>query len=286
MGTPPKPLYSGMVRDIYTLDDPELWLIVNSDRISIFNIVMRQTVPGRGRILTALTDFWLNESLIATIAPNHLVPVDSPEELPEWTQNIHERVIVVRIAAMQPVEWIVRSHLAGPAWREYHDHGTIHGNPMPTGMVECSELPEPTIVPSTKVTRGTRNTNITFDDAVQLLGGAGAEEARRMCLEAYQIAAVHSRQRGVILLDTKFELGYIDGNLAFCGEVLTPNSSRFVLAEDFQPGHPPKTNDKEHLQQWAHCIGWTGNGRPPHIDGYLIRDLVHIYRTMYERLTR
>lgn len=285
MAEAPTPLHSGKVRDIYGIPgQPKRLLVITSDRISIFDVIMKEKIPGRGKVLTAMTNFWLRDSGMEELRPNHLEPF-SVAELPAWAHALHDRAMVVRAADMQPVEWIVRSHLAGSAWREYRDHGTMHGTRLPADMLECDELPEPVVTPSTKGELGTHDQNITFQEAANLVGAGEAAKARDMCLAAYRRVGTYAHERGVVLLDTKFELGYVDGVLTFCDEVFTPDSSRFILAEDHRPGHPPAARDKEYLRQWGRSINWTGQEPPPALPGYVIRQAVQHYSVICRQLT-
>lgn len=285
MSRVPTPIYRGKVRDTYSLPGwPGHQLIVTTDRLSIFDKVFKEPIPGKGIILAKMTEFWLRNSPIATIAPNHFIP-DGSIPLPEWARQWAQRSAIVRIANMQPVEWIVRGYLVGSAWREYQAKGTVHGIRMPKGLVECQQLPEPLLTPSTKAKQGDRDINISFIDATAIVGKKAAERAREMCLSAYNAAVSYARLRCVYVLDTKFELGELeDGELAFCDEMLTPDSSRFVLEENFALGKPPLSNDKEHVRQWARSIGWIGQGEPPHLPGYVARETIRRYRAIYERL--
>jgi phosphoribosylaminoimidazole-succinocarboxamide synthase len=276
-------LYSGKVRDIYDAGDGRL-LFVASDRVSAFDVVMAEPVPDKGRVLTAMTVFWLEE--LADIAPSHLVSVD-PAELPEGAAGIADaagRTMVVRRADMLQIECIVRGYLSGSAWREYRTAGTVHGSPAPAGLHESDRLPEPIFTPSTKANTG-HDENITFDDACRIVGADVAKQAREISLAAYTRASELAARRGIILADTKFELGWIDGELALCDEVLTPDSSRFWAESDWRPGATPPSFDKQPLRDWLDASGWDKSPPPPPLPAEVVGSMRARYMEAYERIT-
>jgi len=284
--TPPRHLSSGKVRDIYELDGQTL-LFVTSDRMSAFDVVMTEPVPDKGRVLTAITAFWLE--LLGDAAPNHLIGLDPPAGL-DLTglgapDDLRGRTMVVRRAEMLPVECIVRGYLSGSAWAEYARSGTVHGSPMPAGLRQSELLPEPLFTPSTKATTGDHDENISFDRTVQLLGPETAYEARELCLNLYERGADWARQRGIILADTKFELGYIDGRLCLCDEVLTPDSSRLWPAEQWAPGAVPPSFDKQPLRDWLEASGWDKRPPPPDLPAEVVAASRRRYVAAYEILT-
>jgi phosphoribosylaminoimidazole-succinocarboxamide synthase len=281
-----KHLYSGKVRDIYELDEGML-LFVTSDRISAFDVVMAEPIPDKGRVLTALTAFWSGE--LAALAPTHLVGVGVPGGAdlegagvdPAYAEG---RAVVVRRASMLPVECIVRGYLSGSAWAEYKRSGTMHGQPLPAGMRQCDKLPEPVFTPSTKATSG-HDENISYEEAAELLGDKVAAAAREICLEAYTFGAERAAQRGIIIADTKFELGFIDGELAICDEILTPDSSRFWPADAWEPGAAPPSFDKQPLRDWLEETGWDKAPPPPHLPPEIVSETRERYIEAYERLS-
>ncbi|MGQ0519756.1 MAG: phosphoribosylaminoimidazolesuccinocarboxamide synthase [Actinomycetota bacterium] len=276
-------LYSGKVRDIYDAGDGRL-LFVASDRVSAFDVVMAEPVPDKGRVLTAMTVFWLEE--LADLAPSHLVSVD-PAELPEGAAGIADaagRTMVVRRADMLQIECIVRGYLSGSAWKEYRAAGTVHGSPAPAGLQESDRLPEPIFTPSTKATTG-HDENITFDDACRIVGADVAKQAREISLAAYTRASELAARRGIILADTKFELGWIDGELALCDEVLTPDSSRFWAESDWRPGATPPSFDKQPLRDWLDASGWDKSPPPPPLPVEVVSSMRARYVEAYERIT-
>ena len=277
------PVYSGKVRDVYDAGDG-LLLMVASDRISAFDVVMAEPVPHKGRVLTAMTDFWLDE--LADIAPSHLVAVD-PARFPETVSGLPDvagRAMLVRRADMLPIECIVRGHLSGSAWKEYRAAGTVHGTRMPAGLRESDRLPEPVFTPSTKAEEG-HDENIGFDDAVKLVGRELAEAARDISLAAYSRAAARASARGLIIADTKFELGIIDGRLSICDEVLTPDSSRFWPADEWQPGATPPSFDKQPVRDWLEATGWDKAPPPPALPDEVVAATSARYVAAYEMIS-
>jgi phosphoribosylaminoimidazole-succinocarboxamide synthase len=275
---------SGKVRDIYDLDKDHL-LFVTSDRMSAFDVVMAEPIPDKGRVLTAITAFWLDE--LSDVAPNHLTSVDLPLGVAVSDADARElegRVMVVRRAEMLPVECIVRGYLSGSAWAEYKKSQTMHGEPLPAGLRQSEKLPEPVFTPSTKAATG-HDENISFDAAVDLVGKEMAEEARRISLDAYQKGAELAAGRGIIIADTKFELGLIDGRVAICDEVLTPDSSRFWPADQWQPGTVPPSFDKQPLRDWLEGTGWSKTPPPPALPPEVVEATRARYVAAYERLT-
>jgi phosphoribosylaminoimidazole-succinocarboxamide synthase len=274
---------SGKVRDIYELDDKHL-LFVTSDRISAFDVVMAEPIPDKGRVLTAVTAFWLEE--LSGLAPSHLVGLEAPEGVapPGEERGLLGRVMVVRRAEMLPIECIVRGYLSGSAWAEYGKSQTMHGRPLPAGLRKSERLPEPVFTPSTKALEG-HDENISFEAAVDLAGLELATEARRICLAAYQKAADLAAGRGIIIADTKFELGVIDGELCMCDEVLTPDSSRFWPADSWEPGATPPSFDKQPLRDWLEATGWDKSPPPPALPNDVVDATRTRYVDAYERLT-
>jgi len=271
-----QPTYRGKVRDVYDQGDGTL-VFVASDRISAFDVVMAEPVPDKGRVLTAMTVFWLTD-VLADLCPNHLVSVvDSGEHA--------GRGMVVRKAEMLPIECIVRGRLSGSAWKEYERSGTMHGQPLPAGLRQSDLLPEPVFTPSTKAELGAHDENISFERAVELVGVEVAEEARRISLEAYGRGADHAAARGIVIADTKFELGFIDGRLAMCDEVLTPDSSRFWPAEGWGPGDVPPSLDKQPVRDFLEATGWDKKPPPPSLPAEVVAATSARYREAYERIS-
>ncbi len=277
-------LNTGKVRGIYDAG-PDTLLLVTSDRISAFDVVMHETIPDKGRVLTAMSAFWFD--LLADVAPNHLISTDIAD-FPEGARDpeLAGRTMLTRKAEMLPIECVVRGYITGSAWKEYVVEGTMHGEPMPTGLQESDELPEPTFTPATKAEVGEHDINIDFATAVDMVGEDVAEQARRISIEAYQQGADWARERGIIIADTKFELGWIDGELAICDEVLTPDSSRFWPAAEWKPGTTPPSFDKQPLRDWLAAVeGWDKAPPPPTLPDEVIEATAARYREGYERIT-
>lgn len=280
--TMPAPIHSGKVRDTYAAGDN--LLMVASDRLSIFDVVLGETVPGKGAVLTAMTEFWLTKSPVKDIAPSHLVSTD-PADFPDWAKDLAGRAMLVRKADMVPLECIVRGYLVGSGWREYKEHGTLHGAKLPEGLQEGAELPEPLFTPSTKAELGAHDENISFEQAEELAGADVAAQARDISLQAYKLAAAYAREKGILLLDTKLELGWIDGKMSICDEILTPDSSRFVDAATHEVGRPPLSMDKEYVRQWAMNAGWDKKPPAPTVPTDVIAKTSEIYADICKRLT-
>ena len=278
-----KHIYSGKVRDIYDVGDGTL-LFVASDRMSAFDVVLDEPIPDKGRVLTGMTAFWLKE--LADLAPSHLVSVD-PADFPEGAAELTDvagRAMLVRKAEMLTIECIVRGYISGSAWKEYKSSGTIHGMPAPSGLQEADRLPEPMFTPSTKAETG-HDENITFEQACDLVGTDVAKQSRELCLAAYQRGAGVAAEHGLIVADTKFELGFIDGTLAICDEVLTPDSSRFWPADEWKPGTNPPSFDKQPVRDWLEASGWDKTPPPPALPNEVVEATRDRYVTAYERVT-
>jgi phosphoribosylaminoimidazole-succinocarboxamide synthase len=277
-------VYSGKVRDVYDPDDGTL-LFVATDRMSAFDVVMNEPVPDKGRVLTAMTTFWLDR--LKDIAPSHLVTVD-PAEFPAGASSIPDvagRAMVVRKAEMLKIECIVRGYLSGSALKEYKANGTMNGQPLPAGLQESERLPEPVFTPSTKADAGDHDENISYEQACGIVGEDVADEARSISLAAYSAGAEWAAERGIIIADTKFELGWIDGRLAICDEVLTPDSSRFWPADGWKPGATPPSFDKQPLRDWLEATGWDKKPPPPALPADVVAASRERYVTAYERIT-
>ncbi|MDQ1446249.1 MAG: phosphoribosylaminoimidazole-succinocarboxamide synthase [Acidimicrobiaceae bacterium] len=276
-------IYSGKVRDIYDAGDDRL-LMVASDRLSAFDVVMAEPIPNKGRVLTGMTAFWLD--LLRDVAPNHLIAVD-PAQFPAEAQAIEGvagRGMLVHKAEMLSIECIVRGYLSGSAWKEYKSSGTMHGTPLPAGLRESDKLPEPVFTPSTKADTG-HDENITFEAACGLVGTDVAKRARDLSLAAYDRGAGWAAERGIIIADTKFELGFINGELSLCDEVLTPDSSRFWAADTWSPGSTPPSFDKQPIRDWLESTGWDKNPPPPPLPDEVVTSSADRYAEAYERVT-
>ena len=276
-------LYSGKVRDIYTVGDDQL-LLVTSDRLSAFDVVLNEPIRHKGRVLTAISAFWFEA--LGDVVGSHLVSTDVadlPAEVAAADPDLVGRVMLCRRAEMLSIECIVRGYLSGSAWKEYRTRGTMHGQALPAGLQESDQLPEPVFTPSTK--SGVHDENISFERAVDLVGEELATRARDISLELYSRGAAMARERGIIIADTKFELGMIDGRLSLCDEVLTPDSSRFWPADEWKPGSTPPSFDKQPLRDHLETLDWDKTPPPPALPAEVIAASRERYVTAYERIT-
>jgi phosphoribosylaminoimidazole-succinocarboxamide synthase len=273
---------SGKVREIYDAGSGRL-LMVTSDRISAFDVVMEEPIPEKGRVLTAMTAFWAEE--LADVAPSHLVATD-PDELPEPANHpsLAGRAMLVRRADMLPLECIVRGYLSGSAWKEYRTSGTVNGEPMPEGLQESDQLPEAIFTPSTKAEVG-HDENISFAAAVDLVGREVAEQARDMSLELYRRGAARAAEHGIVIAGTKFELGFDGDELIVCDEILTPDSSRFWPADAVTRGRTPPSFDKQPLRDHLESTGWDKKPPPPPLPQEVVDATSARYVEAYERVT-
>lgn len=278
-----QPVYSGKVRDVYEVGD-DLLLMVASDRISAFDHVFAEPVPDKGRVLTATTAFFAAQ--VAGVATTHLVTTD-PRELPAVAVEIPDvagRAMLVRRAAMLPIECIVRGYLTGSAWKEYQTSGTMHGVALPPGLEESARLPEPVFTPSTKASEG-HDVNISFEEAVDIVGASLAGRARDLAIAVYGVAAAIALERGIVVADTKLELGVIDGELAVCDEIVTPDSSRFWPVEAWRPGSTPPSFDKQPVRDWVEATGWDKQSDPPALPTEVVAATRQRYVSAYEKLS-
>jgi phosphoribosylaminoimidazole-succinocarboxamide synthase len=279
-------VHSGKVRDIYAVDDDRL-LMVTSDRLSAFDVVMDEPIPQKGRVLTAMSSFWFRE--LADVVPGHLVSTDLLD-LPPAVQKVADeadlagRVMLTRRADMLPVECIVRGYITGSAWKEYRKAGTMHGDEMPEGLRESDRLPEPVFTPSTKAEEG-HDENISFAAAAGLVGEPLAAKVRDVSLELYRRGAEWARERGIIIADTKFEMGLVDGELVLCDEVLTPDSSRFWPTDAWEPGTTPPSFDKQPVRDLLDALDWDKKPPPPPLSDEAVAATSDRYIEAYERIT-
>jgi phosphoribosylaminoimidazole-succinocarboxamide synthase len=276
---------SGKVRELYDASGGRL-LMVASDRVSAFDVIMAEPITDKGRVLTAMTSFWCEE--MADVVPGTQITADPAAiadalgtALPgEWAG----RAVLVRTAEMLHLECIVRGYLAGSAFAEYERSGTVHGTTMPAGLKLASQLPEPIFTPSTKAEEG-HDINIDFAAAIDLVGAEAALAAKQICLELYGRAAARCAEAGLVLADTKFELGYVDGVLCLCDEVCTPDSSRMWPADQVVPGETPPAFDKQPLRDWLAAQPWDRTPPPPPLPAAVTTALSDRYVAAYERVT-
>jgi phosphoribosylaminoimidazole-succinocarboxamide synthase len=279
---PGYPCRRGKVRDVYDLGDR--LVIVATDRISAFDWVLPTPIPDKGRVLTALTLFWLEHLGV----PNHLLSADLsalPPAFPERATELTGRSCLVKKASVVPIECVVRGYLAGSGWKEYQSHGTVCGIPLPPGLRQSARLPEPIFTPATKEESG-HDQNISFDDMARRVGAELATTLRESSLDVYRRAAEHAGARGLILADTKFEWGLLpDGQNLLIDEVLTPDSSRFWPADEYREGTSPPSFDKQFVRDWLETTGWDKNSPPPELPPYVVERTAAKYREAYQRLT-
>jgi phosphoribosylaminoimidazole-succinocarboxamide synthase len=281
------PRHQGKVRDIYDLG--EALLLVATDRISAFDVVMNEPIPEKGRILTQLSAFWFK--LLADLTPNHLISLEV-EEFPAACQPFREilqgRTMLVRKCRPLPVECIVRGYLSGSGWAEYRQTGAIGGLALPGGLVESQKLPEPVFTPSTKAELGTHDENISFATMGEKIGAGLAAQVRDLSLAIYRRALEWAEPRGIIIADTKFEFGLTggaNGQLLLIDEVLTPDSSRFWPQEDYKPGGPQKSYDKQYLRDYLESLGWNKQPPPPELPAEVIANTRSRYVQALKSLT-
>jgi phosphoribosylaminoimidazole-succinocarboxamide synthase len=248
-------LCRGKVRDLYAIGDA--LLLVATDRISAFDHVLGTGIPGKGKILTQISLFWIE--LLREIVPNHLITAEVlsfPAALRPYSAQLEGRTMLVKRAAMFPVECVARGYLAGSGWKEYQAAGTVCGIPLPAGLQDGSRLPEPIFTPATKSQDGSHDENISFAAMERIVGPENAAELRRLTLALYSRAAAHAESRGLILADTKFEFGAVDGQIVLADEVLTPDSSRFWDAALWKPGGAQPSFDKQFVRDYLESIHW------------------------------
>ena len=276
-------LYSGKVRDIYAVGDDQL-LMVTSDRLSAFDVVLDEPILHKGRVLTAISAFWFE--VLGDVARSHLVSTDVadlPAGVAEADPDLAGRIMLCRKAEMLSIECIVRGYLSGSAWKEYRTSGTMHGEALPDGLRESDQLPEPVFTPSTK--SDVHDENISFERAVDLVGEDLATKAREISLDLYARGAEMARDRGIIIADTKFELGLVDGELVLCDEVMTPDSSRFWPLDEWTPGSTPPSFDKQPVRDYLEGLDWDKNPPPPPLPAEIVAATSGRYIEAYERIT-
>ena len=277
--------HRGKVRDIYDVDERHL-LIVTTDRLSAFDVVLPTPIPGKGAVLTALSNFWFART--RHLVPNHLadIPLDKVLKDPGERKQVKGRAVVVRKLKALPVEAVVRGYLVGSGWKEYRKSGTVCGIPLPAGLREADKLPEPIFTPSTKAEVGQHDENISFEKAAESLGPALAEKVRDASLAIYKECAAYALTRGILIADTKFEFGLDEsGTLTLIDEALTPDSSRFWPADAYRPGANPPSFDKQYVRDWLESVGWNKKPPGPELPPEVVAKTVEKYREALRRLT-
>jgi phosphoribosylaminoimidazole-succinocarboxamide synthase len=277
-------LHRGKVRDLYAVGKDKL-LVIQTDRLSAFDVVLPTPVPGKGRVLTALSQFWFDK--LAPLIPHHLTGIDpasvvAPEERPQ----VEGRAFVVRRLEPLPIEAVVRGYLAGSGWKDYRSTGRVCGIPLPPGLQEADKLPEPLFTPATKAPAGAHDENISFDEMARRVGRERAEQVRAVALRLYTEAARYAETRGIIIADTKFEFGVDSaGKLYLIDEVLTPDSSRFWPRDQYRPGASPPSFDKQFVRDWLEAQPWDKKAPAPALPPDVLAKTAEKYQEALRRLT-
>ncbi len=277
-------LNRGKVRDIYAVGDAHM-LIVTTDRLSAFDVVLPTPIPGKGQVLTRLSNFWFGRT--RHLVPNHLadLPLDDVVPDPEERSQIEDRAVVVRRLDPLPVEAIVRGYLAGSGWKDYQRTGGVCGIPLPQDLRQADKLPEPIFTPSTKAEKGAHDENVSFERTAELLGGDVAGRVREVSLTIYRLARDYAESRGIIVADTKFEFALDEtGQLVLIDEVLTPDSSRFWPADEYAPGSSPPSFDKQFVRDWLESTGWDKRPPAPALPPDIAAKTAGKYQEAYDRL--
>lgn len=273
----------GKVRDIFEAGSD--LLMVATDRISAFDVVLPQPIPGKGQVLTGLSLYWFDRT--GHIVPNHLLSADVsrfPDLFAGSSSELAGRAMLVRRAEVIPIECVARGYLSGSGWKEYLRTGRVCGVELPPGLVESARLPEPIFTPATKEASG-HDVNISLDETAERIGRGLAEKLKELTLELYVFAAAHALERGIVLADTKFEFGFAGGKLILIDEVLTPDSSRFWPADLYEAGHGQPSFDKQYVRDWLDSSGWDHEPPPPELTAEVIDQTAGRYTEAYERIT-
>ena len=277
--------YRGKVRDIYEIDAAH-WLIIATDRVSAFDVILPTVIPGKGKLLTALSLFWFER--VRALIPNHLANRPLEEILPDPLERAQAegRCMIVRRLKPLPIEAIVRGYLAGSGWLDYRAGGQVCGIDLPPGLSQADRLPRLLFTPATKAAAGEHDENISYEAMESLVGRDRADETRRVSLALYRDAARHAEARGIIIADTKFEFGTdAAGNLVLMDEILTPDSSRFWEAETWQPGASPASYDKQYVRDWLETLHWDKTAPGPEVPAEIVAGTLARYREALGRLT-
>jgi len=270
----------GKVRDIYDLGDR--LLIVATDRLSAFDVVLPTPIPDKGRVLTQLSLFWFSK--LWDVVPNHVISgSEFPRELAPYREALRGRAMIVRRTDPIPIECVVRGYLAGSGWKEYQVNGQVCGIMLPAGLRESDRLPQPIFTPATKATNG-HDVNISFDEIAAQVGKSLAERLQALSLEIYRRAAQYAAERGILIADTKFEFGMAGNELVWIDEALTPDSSRFWPAHQYAPGRPQPSFDKQYVRAYLERIGWSKKPPAPELPPDVVAATRAKYREAYERL--
>ena len=278
-----KPDAQGKVRDIYDLGDK--LLMVATDRISAFDYILEDEIPHKGAVLTQISLFWLDQ--LKDVIGNHLISADVadlPEQFKPYADYLRGRFMLVKKAEMFPIECIVRGYLAGSGLKEYQKQGTVCGIKLPEGLVNSSKLPEPIFTPSTKAEIGDHDENISFERCAEIIGEDAAAQLRDLAIKVYTTARDHAAENGIIIADTKFEFGVIDGQIILADEVLTPDSSRFWPGDEYEEGRDQASFDKQYVRDWLNA-NWDRTGNPPRLPQEVIERTSQKYIAAYEKIS-
>jgi phosphoribosylaminoimidazole-succinocarboxamide synthase len=278
-------LHRGKVRDVYALDATRL-LIVTTDRLSAFDVVLPDPIPGKGRVLNAISNFWF--AATSHLVPNHLTgePLEQLTSDASLLEQLAGRAVIARRLRAIPIEAVVRGYLIGSGWKDYQAHGSVCGIALPTGLALAQGLPTPIFTPATKAAAGEHDENIPFEATVQLLGAPLAAQVRDTALALYGFAREHARRRGIIIADTKFEFGLTeDGTLTLMDEVLTPDSSRFWPADRWRIGTSPPSFDKQFVRDYLETLDWNKRAPGPRLPAEVIERTAGKYQEALRRLT-
>jgi len=279
-------VHKGKVRDIYEIDARH-WLIVTTDRLSAFDVILPTAIPGKGAVLTSVANFWFER--LKNIVPNHLAAMTLEQALPDAAERaqVEGRAIVVKKLKALPVEAIVRGYIIGSGWKDYQKTGSVCGINLPEGLQQADKLPDAIYTPSTKADVGEHDENIDYDKTVELLGETRAAEVRDVSLKLYTEAANYAREQGIIIADTKFEFGVDENdNLVLIDEVLTPDSSRFWPADSYRPGISPPSFDKQYVRDYLETLDWDKTPPGPELPDEVAQQTAQKYNEALERLTR
>jgi len=280
---PLKAFKKGKVRDIYVADD-KLLLIV-TDRISAFDIVLHEAIPNKGICLTQISKFWFEH--FKDTVQSHMISADVndfPNELRQYEDSLKGRSMLVKKAKVFPIECIVRGYISGSAWKSYKKDGTVCGIKLPEGLKESDKFDEPLFTPSTKAESG-HDINISFEKMKELIGDEDAERLKELSLKIYNEGAEYARKKGIIIADTKFEFGKIDNEIILVDEVLTPDSSRFWPADQYTPGKSQPSFDKQYVRDYLGTTDWNKDSSPPHLPDEVVKETQKKYQEAYEKIT-
>lgn len=276
-------LNKGKVRDIYKVNDT--LLLVTTDRISAFDVVLPDPIPSKGICLTQLSKFWFDYTKHAI--PNHLITTDFskfPNELRQYKEQLAHRSMLVKKTKVIPIECIVRGYISGSAWNSYKKDGTVCGIKLPAGLQESEQFPEPLFTPSTKATSG-HDINISVAEMKKIVGADVAQTLEEYSLKIYHTAAQYAQKKGIIIADTKFEFGYYENEIIWIDEAVTPDSSRFWPAESYQAGKPQPSFDKQYVRDYLNSTGWDHSSEPPRLPEYVVKETTRKYQEAYEKIT-